>query len=162
MAFLQFPKVQMINAIDTGEKLDLGGFQPAANGELRHVTIGLLKVGVLSGSAAVKLGIHLSTDFTAQFAFSDEIFISAIEAASADITTDTWRAIVRFDFARINLNKNQEYRFSLQTSTYTRIGDTNYIGVTRDEPFPIYSLAGAAYGAEYPASKAVFAFQEPT
>ena len=161
MAFLQFSKTQMIQAIDTSEKLDLGGFQPATNGELKHVTLGLLKVGLLSSSMTVKLGLHLSTDFTAQFAFSSEIFVTNIEAGNADITTDTWRAIVRFDFARQNINKNQNYRFSLQTTNYTRVGDTSYLAVVRDEPFPIYSLPGATYGSTYPASKAVFSFQEP-
>lgn len=162
MAFLQFPKIQMIQPIDSSEKLDLGGFQPVNNGELRHVTLGLFKIGSVPTSTKLKLGLHLSTDFTSQFAFSDEIFMTSIESEEDNITTDTWRAIVRFDFNRVNLNKNQEYRFSLQTVDYTRTGNTAYIGVVRDEPYPVYAIAGANYGIEYPASKAVFAFQEPT
>jgi len=152
----------MCEAMDSSEKLDLGGIQPAKNGELKHVTLGLAKIGALSSSMTLKLGIHLSTDFTSQVAFSDEIFVTNIEAAEINITTNTWRAIVRFDFSRPNLNKNQSYRFSLQSTNYTRIADTNLIYVIRDEPFPIYSIAGASYGIEFPSSKALFAFQEPS
>ena len=162
MAFIQFAKTQMLQILDTSEKQDLGGFQPATNGELKHVTVSLCKIGALTSSMTVKLGLHLSTDFTSQFAFSDELLVTAIEAAETNITTDTWRAIVRFDFSSINLNKNQLYIFSLQTTNYTRIADTNYLAVVRDEPFPVYSLPGASYGLQLPANKAVFAFQEST
>ena len=162
MAFLQFAKTQMIQAMDSGETLNLGGFQPAVNGELRHVTLGLLKVGSLISATTLQMGIYLSEDFSSAYATSDSIFVTDIEAAEADITGDTWRAIVRFDFSRPNLNKNQLYYFALIPGSYTRTGDTNYLGVVRDEPYPIYSLAGANYGIEYPASKAVFAFVEPT
>ncbi len=162
MAFLQFAKKQMIEALDTSEKMDLGGIQPSQSGELKYITIGLFKLGSLAAATKVKIGLHLSTDFTAAYAFSDEIFITDIESAEDNITTDTWRAVVRFDFNRPNINKNQEYRLSLQTVDYTRNGNTAYLGSVRDEPYPIYSLAGANYGIEYPASKALFAFQEPT
>jgi len=163
MSILQFPKILQVHVLGTGEKLDLGGFQPAVNGELEHVTLFLHATGTVPGIAQLFLGLHLSTDFSVSFATSTAFFATTIGSAISGTPTGDWNAVTRFDFGRPNLNKNQEYRLSLQSIDYTRVGDTFFIGAARDFPFPIYELAvPKTFGAEYPAYKSVLAFVEPT
>jgi hypothetical protein len=163
MSYLQFPKTGVVAVLDTGDKLDLGGFQPATNGELRHVIINMMKVGTLSGSVACKIGLHLSDDFSTSYAESDQFFISAIESEVDGSDKTRWRAWVRFDFNRPNLNKNQLYRLSLQLPNYTRNGDTFYIGAIKDDPNnPIYANGvSGLHEINLPLAKSVMSYQEP-
>lgn len=148
--------------LGTSEKLDLGGFLPAANGELAHIRQDLFIRGTHAGSAALFLGLHLSTDFTAAFAVSNSIFILDMGSPLVGSPTGDFVAEVRFDFSRVNLNKNQEYRLSLQSTGYTRTGDTLYVSALRDFPNPTFEISSPnSNGAAYPARKQLFAFQEP-
>ena len=163
MSYLEFPKVLTIEAADTSEKLYLGGIKPSKSGELQYVTLNMFKHGVLPGTVAVKMGLHLNTSFASAYAFSTEFFLSDVETEIA--TSGDWLSITRFTFARPNLNKNSTYYLTLQTSGYTRSGDTFYIGAVRDNNFPVTSTVTPTpigqNGQAYPAQFSAFMYVLP-
>ena len=166
MSNLEYPEFSTVRVLDSADKLNLGGFQPTPNSELKHCVVHLYKNGTLPAGVKVKLGLHLSTDFTVQFAFSNEFFLSTVEALvdnSGVASRDFWRAWIRFDFSRINLNKNQLYVLSLQTDSYTRVGDTFFIGAIADDVLnPIYvNGTSGNHSWQLPVGKSVFAFFAP-
>jgi len=160
MSYLNFSDKLFVKALDTGEKLNLGGLQGAASGELTNITLNMYGTADLSGTASVKIGIHLNTDFTGQYAFSDEFFIKDVPTQLGDISSP-FLAFVRFDFNRIPINKNQLYYFSLQTSGYTRTGNTHYIGVVLEYPDAIYDISLSNNILIRPAQRSHFALQVP-
>lgn len=161
MSYLNFSETLFVQALDTSEKLNLGGWQSLVSGELAHITLNMFGTANLSGSAAVKIGVHLNTDFTGQYVFSDEFFIKDVPT-ELGAATSPFLAYVRFDFDRVPINKNQLYYFSLQTSSYTRTGDTHYIGVVKEYPDPIYDFSLSSNITIRPAQRSHFSYQVAT
>lgn len=160
MSYLNFSDKLFIHTLDTAEKLNLGGWKSLVSGELAHITLNMFGTANLEGAASVKMGIHLSTNFAGQYAFSDEFFIKDVPTALGE-SLEPFLAFVRFDFNRIPINKNQLYYFSLQTSGYTRDADTRYIGVVKEYPDPIYDFTLSSNILIRPAQRSHFSYQVP-
>lgn len=164
MSYLQFRSQDSIRVADTGDIVSLGGFQPANNGELRHIVLNIYKHGTLPTATKMKMGLHSSSDLTTAYAFSDEFFVSTIENSIEGNDLTYWRAWVRFDFGRPNLNKNQLYYMSLQFTDYIRDADNFYIGVVGDDPNDLIYATGVenTHTFNLPSGKSVIAYQERT
>lgn len=169
MAFTQFPSILNVKILDTSEIMEMGGFKPTQNGELKYIRILLIKKGTIPGAAKVQIKVHTSTDLTAAYASSNELFVGDIaqyllDQAMITSLSDDWASWIRFDFDRQNLNMNLTYYTSLNGPGYVRDLDNFYVGVPRDFPFPHYEFevtpSNETYSS-YPLAKQIFSYQEP-
>jgi len=150
MAYLQFPKQLLMKTFDTGERVELGGFQTTDNQELRHIRVNLFQNGTPGGLEELTLNLHTSNDFTGTYASSNTVLMS-------DVTDNlSW---VRFDFARPNINKNLTYFATMTTANYTRNADVFYIALAYDFPFPIYTAGANTNFTDHLLASQVFGFK---
>lgn len=162
MAFLQFNDYQLVKTIDTSETLEVGQLTPKNNGEIKYIRLCMVKVGTLPNGVLLTCNLHTSSDLTAAYASSTAVDLTTAQAAGELNTTGEWISWIRFDFARENLNKNISYYVSLTTSGYTRNGDTFYIGVCYDYPYPTYDPDSNILNfTEAPLAMQWFSYQEP-
>jgi len=161
MAYGQFPETLLVKSIDTSETVELGQFQPTANGEIAHIRAHMFKHGTIGGSESVTISIHTSSDLTTAYATSDAVTFATIQNSSNLNTTGDWIGWFRFDFNRENLNKNQTYYVSCTLTNYTRNSDTYYAGLVYDFPYPTYDPASSITNYTLaPLGMKWFAYQE--
>lgn len=150
MAYLQFPDTLLMKTFDTAERVELGTFQTTDNQELRHIRVNLFQSGTPGGFEELTLNLHTSSDFTGTYASSDTVLMS-------DVTDNlSW---VRFDFGRININKNLTYFSTMTTANYTRNGDTFFIALAYDFPVPIYSAGANTNFTDHMLASQIFGFK---
>ncbi len=127
MSFQQFADTQRIKVIETGELVACGGVSIAAHMEVAYMRAVLYKHGALAGTE--KLRAKLFTDAA----------LTKVHAASAWLTVSDisglgtyWIGWGRLDFDREHWNKNQTLYAGVETTGYTRNGDTSYLGLVLD------------------------------
>lgn len=136
MAFNNFFEGKVVNVFDSNETIELGQFKPSVNGELGNIRAELLVHGNFSSNERIRCKIGQSSDDSAPYATSEWVNVTSFDDSNG---SNDWIGWVRFDFNRENINKNQTYYIWLETDNYTRVGDTNYIAVSFDYPYPTYA-----------------------
>ena len=149
MSFRQFSEYQYIRAMDTGEIIKLGGFKLGTSHEIGHMRVLTFINGTLGGSEQLRVNIYSDIGHSKKIFHSDWSNIGGtLENENGALITGNWLGLIRFDFNRQNINKNFFYYASIESQSYTRNGDTFYIGFSYDYPFPRYSnSANASYEA---------------
>lgn len=137
MAFLDFPDQQYVKTADTSETIGMGGFKASAKMELFYIRAAVYINGVssLGGSETMQMTIYADNEGTKQLFQSSSINVSDIDG----IGSTNWIGLVRFTFARQQINPNITYYPRISLSNYTRSGDTFYIGFPYDYFAPVYS-----------------------
>lgn len=161
MSILQFAEYQMIKTIDTSETVEIGQFKPLKHGELKWTRLLIYKHGSIGGSESLTCHWHTSSELGTSYATSSAVLLSTVENSSNLNTSGDWFAWIRFVFNRENLSKNISYYLSLQASNYTRNGDTYYIGMPFDYPYPHHTVSLGRTYTDYPLAFQVFTYQEP-
>lgn len=134
MSTKNFSKVNFIKSIDTGEEVRCGGFKLKNHGELDHIRPLIYIQGLLSGTERLRAKLYEDSNHTKLLATS-QWTIPLVNA-----TLGNWRGLIRIDFNKENINKNITYYIGLELTGYTRNGESFYIGVARDWPYPIYKI----------------------
>lgn len=147
MSFRHFSEYQYIRAMDTGEMIKLGGFKLGTSHEIGHMRVLLFINGTLGGSEQLRVNIYSNRGQSKKiFHSSWSSLNNTIENENGTIISGNWLGLLRFDFDRQNINKNFYYYASVESNSYTRNGNTFYLGFAHDYPFPRYSTgANAAY-----------------
>lgn len=145
MSFRQFSEYQYIRVMNTSEVIKLGGFKISTNHELKYMRVLTYINGTLSGSEQLRVNIYSNPGQTKKIMHSSWIDLNGtIENETGSIVTGNWLGLIRFDFDRQNINKNIFYYAGVESTSYSRNGDTFYIGFSHDYPFPRYSDGSTA------------------
>jgi hypothetical protein len=132
MAFQDFPETLYFKTVDTSEKVNLMNFTPGSDNQLKHGRVMLYIAGAVT-TEQVRLNVNPSETN------GNPIFSSDWSDLS-DITTHTgtdWIGWLRFDFSEKHLDSDVTYTMQLETNNYTRNGDTTYLAVAYDWPYPV-------------------------
>ena len=137
MAFLQFPKQQYFRIVNTGEEAKLGYFNLGVGTELKHVMLTLFQRGTIATPYQIRLHLYGNDTLESPIVDSEWAEISAATLRDGNDTTGTayvnnWLGNVYVDFPGNPLNPNINYYMTLETSGYTRVGDSFYLGVNLD------------------------------
>lgn len=134
MALQNFHNKLFCRIFDTSEEINCGAFQVTDNQELRHIRVLILIYGGVPTTETLTLKLHSESSLSSLYATSDSISLSDVAQ-----TTNYWIGYVRFDFDRINLNKNNTYWVNITTGNYTRNSNTYYLGYVFDWPVGTYN-----------------------
>lgn len=137
MAFLQFPKEQYFRIVNTGEEAKLGYFNLGAGTEIKFIMLTLYQQGVIASPYQIRLNLYGNETLTDAIVTSEWVTLSAATLLDGNDTTGTpyasnWFGNVYVPFSGNPLNPNVNYFMTLETSGYTRVGDTSYLGVNLD------------------------------
>lgn len=145
MAFSPFSRKQFIKELDTGEAPKLGKFKDTRNQELSSIRIDIYIQGVtsLAGNEQIRLKIFADPDHNVLLYTSDWANLSDIEGIGS--ITQNYRGQIRIDFNKENINKNIFYYVGAETNNYTRNGETFWIGLAHDFPFPRYATGASNF-----------------
>jgi len=139
MAFKDFASDQYIRTFDTDEKIRLGSFQTQKDGELGNIRVLVYIQGTLVGTEQIRIVVYPSEAQEAAYATSDWMDLSDIVDENGTTTTGNWIGMVRCDFARENINKNNTYYLQCEIRNYTVNYPTLEIGLSHDFPSPRYA-----------------------
>ena len=137
MAFLQFPKQQYFRAVNTGEEAKLGYFNLDAGTELKFMMATLFQMGIISTPYQIRMKIYGNDTLVSPIVTSEWVTLSAATLLNGNDTTGTayttnWLGNVYIPFSGNPLNPNINYYMTMETSGYTHVGDTFYLGVNLD------------------------------
>ena len=137
MAFLQFPKQQYFRAVNTGEEAKLGYFNLDAGTELKFMMATLFQMGIIATPYQIRMKIYGNDTLVSPIVTSEWVTLSAATLLNGNDTTGTayttnWLGNVYIPFSGNPLNPNINYYMKMETSGYTRVGDTFYLGVNLD------------------------------
>lgn len=118
--------------VDTSENPVLGTFTLSADMQLNYGRVLLFKNGLTITNQRFRLNLTSINDSSVMIATSEWFNLSDIPNPST-----YWIGFVRFAFAGQFLDSNSAYIMRLEPSNYTRVGDTDYIGLSMDWPNPI-------------------------
>ena len=137
MAYGQFNENLYLFAFDTDTTNHLGSFKTARNEELAHIRVNLCVYNQagLGGSERIRTIVYGDPKYSNALYTSDWADIADIDGLTDD---HSWIGWVRTDFNRKNINKGITYYLSCQFDNYTRNGDTFYMGLFYDYPYPVY------------------------
>lgn len=138
MTLRKFPSKLYCKVFGTGETVSPGGFTLAQAQQLQYVRLLIYKHGACAGTEQFRLKVYADSALTklvttsawSSFASDDA---SAIRAASY------WLGFLRFDFAKEWLPASQAFYLALESTGYTRNGNTFYVGGILDWPLSIYT-----------------------
>lgn len=130
MAFTQFPKQQYFRSLDSDSVTRCGYFNLDDGTELQHIMITILQIGIISSPYQMRLRIHGNDNLDSPIITSDWATISV--ATLVPTYTTNWLGNIYIDFNGEPLNPNIDYYVTVETSGYTRVGDTYYVGINLD------------------------------
>lgn len=145
MSFTPFSAKQFIKEIDTGETPKLGRFKDTRNQELTYIRVDLYIQGTanLGGSEQIRLKIFADADHNVLLYTSSWANLSDIDTIVG--TKANWRGQIRIDFNKENINKNLNYYVGAEMANYTRNGETFWVGLAHDFPFPRYATGASDF-----------------
>lgn len=137
MAFLQFPREQYFRIVETGEQAKLGYFTTTVKTELQYMMLTLYQQGLIVTPYQIRMKIYGNDTLVSPIITSNWATISATTLLVGNDTTGTayttnWLGNVYMTFPGNPINSGIAYYWTLETSGYTRIGDTFYLGVNLD------------------------------
>lgn len=154
MAFKQFPNKQYFRVLDTDTVTNVGYFNLDDGTEITSMMITLFVRGLIVTPFNIRLNLYGSSTSVTPIVSSDWATLSAATLLNNDTDpgvayTRNWFGNIFLDFGGNPLNPNLNYYMSVQTSGYTRILYTFYVGVNLDWYSPVNNqlngptLAGA-------------------
>lgn len=130
MGISNFPNKQYAKPL-ASDALYIGSFKTARHQQLEHIRLLI----------AIKGDLTLPSEFLTLYLQGSEnqgTWIAKADFSLSQIDyTSYWYGFVRFDFDRVNLNKNLTYHLKLGTTGYTE-SDTHKIMVVYDYPLRTY------------------------
>lgn len=137
MAFLQVPKQQYFQVCETGQEAKLGYFNLSAGTELKHMMLTLFQRGLIVTPYQLRVNIYGNESLSAAIFSSTWVTLSSSVLRNGNDTTGTaytqnWYGNVYLDFDGNPLNPDVNYYVTVETSGYTRAGETFYLGVNLD------------------------------
>jgi hypothetical protein len=144
----QIPKTLAFSVWNNSSEIPMGRFKPQVNSYLKNIWSRVYINGNIVGSERIRINIKSDNEtLIFQSAWSN---ISDIEDLS-----EYWLGFIRLDFNGYNISKEVWYNAYMEIENYTRIGDTFYIGVSFDFPFPTYDLLATDWKTQ-PLSMKIF------
>ncbi len=137
MAFTQFPNQQYFIVLPTDATTGVGYFNLQDGTELKHIMITILQVGVISSPYNLRMKLYSSSSLATPIITSDWATISV--ATLVPTYTVNWLGNIYLDFQGNPLNPNLNYFMAVETSGYTLIADTYYVGINLDWYSPVNS-----------------------
>jgi len=137
MAIKQFPKQQYFRSLDSDSVTKLGYFRVPEGIELRHMMVSLYVQGLIVTPFNFRLNMYGSSDSVTPIFTSDWAELSAASLLNNDFDppiayVNNWLGNIYVDFNDEPLNPALNYFISAETSGYTRVGDSFYVGVNLD------------------------------
>jgi hypothetical protein len=126
----------------TSELLQAGSFTVASAIELKHIQLTLLKKGAHAGTEQFRVKLYPDSTYTTPIYTSSWFALTDIDG----ITSSSWMGWVRVDFAnRVHLSTQQTYFVGIESTGYTRNGDTLYLAFKTDWPDAVHASGGNEY-----------------
>lgn len=136
MAFTQFPHQQYFVICDNISAVTkLGYYNLSDATELKYIMATIFQRGVIVTPYQVRLNIYGNALYETPLFSSSWATISSSTLEPA--YSSNWLGNIYFDFAGQPLNANANYYMAIETSGYTRSGDTFYLGVNLDWYSPV-------------------------
>lgn len=135
MSFDQFPETQYIRVLETDETAEMGGYEVADATALDTISLRLQKDGTATGSETFQIEIYQNLESTTPLYTSTAKTMNDINTEILGfnvLTVSNFIGDVAFEFNRECLIINTPYFFKLKSSSYTRNGDTFFIGFGLD------------------------------
>lgn len=130
MAFTQFPREQYFRILNSDEVTRFGYFNVDDGTELRHMMFTIFIRGTIATPFDIRANIY-GNDNQVSPIFSSSW--ATLSMATLEPTyTQNYLGNIYLDFSGYPLNPNINYFMSIETSGYTRNGDTYYIGINLD------------------------------
>lgn len=155
MSIKNFSNVQFVKSVDTGEEVRCGRFQLQSSGELGAVRNLVYVQGTLAGTERMRTKFYSDANHTKLLYTSDwsPYLTSAL--------TGDWIGFLKTEYNKENINASLSYYIGVEFDGYTRNGETFYIGVCRDFPYPIYKITPTPlWFYQHPLATQVFAWIE--
>lgn len=135
MAFTQFPDIQYFRALETDTVTQMGYFNLQDGVELKDMMLTVLVVGPIASPFTARIRIYGNNLLESAIFNSDWVTISA--ATLVPTYTTNWLGNIMFEFAGNPLNPNIDYYMAIETSGYTRNGDTYFFSFNLDWYSPV-------------------------
>lgn len=135
MAFKNFPDQQYYRDLQTDTTTPIGYFNVSMGIELHQIVLTLLQMSTISSPYNMRMHLYGNSTSTVPIFTSDWHELSASTLLNDDngtAYTENWTGIFPLDFDGFPLNPDVNYFMSVQTSGYTRVGDTFYLGINLD------------------------------
>lgn len=129
MGFLDFPNKLLFKTIDTTEIVKLGKFRTSVDTRVRYMRLYFFLKGTSITTERFKIKVvneYGDTNFIYQSNYS---YLTDIPNVSTN-----WLGWLRFTFSDEFFDSDIDYFLELHSDSYTRNGDTEYIGVSLDSP----------------------------
>ena len=142
MAYEQFNEEKYLFVTDTGTVTKLGSVEADNPVEISNIRLDFYKHGTEVGDEVFRLNIYSDSDYSVLFASSSDVSLSDIPGLGT-----YWIGWLRFDFPEIPIIGTDQNKFyiGLEPVTYTRTGDTFYVGAAADW-YPNLNEIGAGVG----------------
>lgn len=142
MAFTQFPHQQYFRILETDTTTGIGYFNLSEATELQHMMLTVFIRGTIATPFTARIRVYPTGALTTPIFSSSYATFSAATLEPAYV--NNWFGNVYFDFSGNPLNPNLDYHFAIQTSGYTRNGDSFYLGVNLDWYSPVNNQLSAS------------------
>lgn len=142
MAFKQFPKQQYFRSLNSDTVTKLGYMKVQDGMEMTSMMVTIYMQGIIVTPFNFRLNFYGSNSSTTPVFTSDWATLSATTLLNNDVDpaipyVNNWLGNIYVDFDYEPLNPNLNYYISAETSGYTRVGDSFYIGVNLDWYSPV-------------------------
>lgn len=127
MAFKNFAALQQVKVIETGELVQAGGITLGKSQDLANIVVAVYKQGAHAGTEKLRVKLFTDQAMTKLYATSAWSAVAAIPGIGTN-----WIGWLRFDFAGEHLNGQLQYWVGVETTGYTRNGNTFYLSLLRD------------------------------
>jgi hypothetical protein len=136
MSYLQFPQANLLKVVAASGE-NLGSFQLGEPTELKYILLNTYIKGTITGSEKMRLKLYASSLKNTAVTTSDWVYWSTIDG----IGTGNWLGWIRFDFDLQPLNDDYYYYMDIETSGYTRNGNTHYLAAVCEYCVTLNTLA---------------------
>lgn len=135
MAFKDFPHQQYYRDLATDTVTPIGYFNLAVGIDLEQIVLTLYQQGTIASPYNMRLHLYGNPNSTVPLFTSDWAEVSATTLLNDDdgtAYTQNWTGIFPLDYDGVPLNPDTNYYMSVETSGYTRVLDTFYVGINLD------------------------------
>jgi hypothetical protein len=124
--FTSFPSILYCKVIETGEVCHGGGINYSeAHIQLAQIRLTMYKCGAHTGDEQFRLKLYMDSGLTKAFTNGTSDWLSLDDISNM---STNWLGRVAFTFSsQPRLSKNDRYYVALETSSYTRVGNSFYI-----------------------------------
>jgi hypothetical protein len=148
MAFTQFPHQQYFRSLNTDTNTRMGYFNLQDGTELKNMMLTIIQIGTIATPYTLRMNIYGNDTLASPIITSDWAIIS--QTTLEPTPTGYWIGNIYLDFQGNPLNPNVDYYMTAETSGYTRVGDSFYLGINLDWYSPVNTqLSATQAGARF-------------